>query len=146
MAPTCCIYFFPLLFFCFPLDGYHGVEPAAALAYRALLLIAFLPLVLLPVVSVALTVWATMPSAFEALSHSSSWTHQPRGYFDGSFFLAHIQSTILFSNIVICFIFLPIALAKKNSAKAPGLSCQSGSRQMISHRFSCIMSRRSISS
>ena len=130
----------------FPLNGYHCVEPAAALAYRALLLVAFLPLIFLPMVAVSLAVRADVPTTLYRFRHPTARTHQPRYDFNHSFFLAHIQSTILFSNIVICFIFLPIALAKKNSAKAPGLSCQSGSRQMISHRFSCIMSRRSISS
>lgn len=131
---------------CFPLNRYHCIKPAATFTHGASLLVAFTIAVFLPVIAVALAIAAHVATAQKALSHAPSWAHQPWGNFYCSFFLAHIQSTILFSNIIICFIFLSIALAKKNSAKAPGLSCQSGSRQMISHRFSCIMSRRSISS
>ena len=131
---------------CFPLNRYHSIKPSAASTHGTSLLVAFTIAVFLPVVSVALAIAAHVATAQKTLFHTPSWAHQSGGDFDSSFFLAHIQSTILFSDIVICFIFLPIALAKKNSAKVPGLSCQSGSRQMISHRFSCIMSRRSISS
>lgn len=135
-----------LLFSCFPLNCHHRIKFATSFANTAFLLIPFPIYVLLPKIAVTLTIATRVPTAFQHLCHTPAWTHQSWGNFYCSSFLAHIQSTILFSNIVICFIFLSIALAKKNSAKAPGLSCQSGSRQMISHRFSCIMSRRSISS
>ena len=135
-----------LLFSCFPLNRHYSIKSTTSFTYRALLLVAFPIAVLLPKIAITLTISTLVPATFQHLRYTPAGTYQSWGNFYCSFFLTHIQSTILFSNIVICFIFLSIALAKKNSAKAPGLSCQSGSRQMISHRFSCIMSRRSISS
>ena len=97
---------------CFPLNRYHCIKPAATFTHGASLLVAFTIAVLLPVIAVALAIAAHVATAQKALSHAPSWTHQPWGNFYCSFFLAHIQSTILFPSIVICFIFLPIAIAK----------------------------------
>ncbi len=74
------IYHTSLLFYLFtfprfPLNGYHGIEPAAALAYRALLLVAFPPLIFLPMIAIALTVRTTVPTTLDMVYHTSTWSH-----------------------------------------------------------------------
>ena len=81
-------YLFTLSFF--PLNSYNGIEPTAAFTYWAFLFMPLLILVLLPVEPVPLAIWATMPSAFEALCHSPTWNHSPWRYFHNSFFSTHI--------------------------------------------------------
>lgn len=95
MAPPCCIYFFPLLFFCFPLNSNHGIEPAAALTYRAFLLITFLPFVLLPMISVSLTIGTLVPSALNTVYHVSARTHPSRSNLNHSSFLAHSDLVLI---------------------------------------------------
>lgn len=75
----------------FPLNRYHGIEPATALADQALLLVAFLPIVFLPMIAVALAVRADVPTALDALCHPPARTHQPRDNLNHPSFLAHFH-------------------------------------------------------
>lgn len=79
----------------FPLNGYHCVEPAAALAYRALLLVAFPPLIFLPMVAVPLTVRTTVPTALDAVCHTPARTHTSRSDFNHPSFLAHSDLVLI---------------------------------------------------
>ena len=59
--------------------------------------------------------------------------------------VAYIQSMASFSCMIRLFTFSPIASAKNSSALAPGLSDQSGRRQIISHCCSAMISSSRIS-
>ena len=79
---------------CFPLNRYHCIKPSAAFTHGAPLLVALTIAVFLPVVAVALTIGAHVPTTQKVLSHAPSWTHQAGDYFYYSFFLAHIFYSI----------------------------------------------------
>ena len=115
------IYHTSLLFYLFtfprfPLNSYHGIEPATALAYLALLLVTFLPFVLLPVVSISLAIWATMSPALDAVRHPPARTHASRGNFNNPSFLAH--NLLLFivliarRNEILCTV-VPLVLSQR---------------------------------
>ena len=94
------IYHTSLLFYLFtfprfPLNGYHRVQLAAASAYRALLFIAFLPIVFLPMIAVALAVWAVVPTALDAVCHTPTRTHTSRSDFNHPSFLAHSDLVLI---------------------------------------------------
>ena len=73
----------------FPLNSNHGIEPAAALTYRAFLLIAFLPFVLLPMISVSLTIGTLVPTALEMVCHTPARSHSTWFNFNYPSFFTH---------------------------------------------------------
>ena len=100
---------------CFPLNSNHGIEPAAALTYRAFLLIAFLPFVLLPMISVSLAIGTTVPSALNTVCHASARTHRPWDNLNHTSFFTH-RFTVL---IVLFFRAVPRYSCNTDSTDLP---------------------------
>ena len=125
-----------------PFYGYHWLHLTGSLAHRTRFLHRVIGSVTLPE--------PTVPTAVVALLHKPHQAfmlglHTGAAQFQYLLCLTHTQCKALLPNIIICFTFRPIASAKHNSALAPGLSSQSGSRQMMSHCCNAMMSSSSIS-
>ena len=101
--------------FCSPLNSYQCVEPAAALTYRAFLLIAFLPFVLLPMISVSLAIGTTVPTALDAVCHTSTWSHSTWFNFNYPSFFAH-------RFVVLIVLFFLVDVYKRQHLRLPAQS------------------------
>ena len=80
---------------CFPLNRYHSIKSSAAFTHGAFLLVTFPIAVLLPKIAVTLAIATRVPATFQHLCNPPAGTYQSWGYFDSSFFLAHILFTQL---------------------------------------------------